>query len=278
MTLRDDDVFLDAGTYQLGARAQAAEAIRKAKTGSFSLHHIIPYCYPMFLGYLIERATALGGVDAWTRESLNTLRTRLLFAAEGQQSVPSKYGWLCANLFEGPSGNFRLDDPRDNPDDQREQVRPQGFDRDLWAQVHALGAALQQVGSRTAGPDGYNIRVDTPLRVAGFKSILRVALALAARNKQLFYPFHHSDWVILEPDETEQSWYATLTGLNMGHEVTDDMKLKFRELMIRKPSKVLSYSLPHDALDRPMRAVSRFWRLRRDNEVLNVAFGGVPRT
>src|SRR5262249_2005802 len=54
MTITRADVILAVGTYELDARRGAPGHLANLKDGNYTLHHILPYRYPLFAGYLAQ--------------------------------------------------------------------------------------------------------------------------------------------------------------------------------------------------------------------------------
>ncbi len=211
-------LILESGTHQLYADRVSAERFHTAddkKQGNFTLHHIIPYRYPFFVGFVFDQLISRGhfnNLQAADKSDMRSLAHDLKFI--GNSLLPAacklhgdeildptkgplghKFAWMGVNLFIGPSGTWRLDDPKSSEETQR----PQSFDVERWAAVHALKTFVDAFAEFDDNAHTVTtVKLDS--ESAGFLTGLLARLnALRSCGKDA-HPFTYDDWVILDSD------------------------------------------------------------------------------
>lgn len=164
---------------------------------NFSKHHIVPQTHLQVIAGLAIHA------DAGTPE----LRTRLVTAiraisagAAGGPPAAWNLGpvvWAPINLFEGPTGSYRSDDPKDGG----ERTKPKSFDSTRWTRLQAVNTAITGLGSING--DVFETNTDSlnkmkPGGKTGFQLLVEAVEGLAAlveAGAVSVHPFAETDWV-----------------------------------------------------------------------------------
>ena len=209
MPFNVSDVVLEAGDHVLDARAGASgwHAGKKAEFGpgaggrSFTFHHVLPYRYPQFVGYLLAAfaRTYAAGPGEWA-DDLYNLREKLLREPNIRpDEYPTAFAWMPANLFVGPKGNLRADDPGSG----RERQKPDRFPPKQWAALHELGDFLDTRVFKAVAPRAGGGTVVTTHRVTGreFLAFHRQLLKVSGTSGKMYHPFRPEDWVALESSD-----------------------------------------------------------------------------
>ncbi|MFL5346456.1 MAG: hypothetical protein ACJ8AT_16845 [Hyalangium sp.] len=164
---------------------------------NFSKHHIVPQTYLQVIAGLSINA------DAGTPE----LRTRLVTAIRGIAAgaaggPPAAWNlgpvvWAPINLFEGPTGSYRSDDPKEGS----ENVKPKSFDNTRWTRLQAIKTALTGLGSING--EVFETNTDKLNQMqrggkTGFQLLVEAVEGLAALAEAApvpVQPFVETDWV-----------------------------------------------------------------------------------
>ncbi len=184
-------------TAALTGKALAAGVTNATWTGrNFAKHHIIPQTF-------LQAAAGLALLNTVGDQSL---RDRLVaaiqtIAAGAAGGPPAAWNlgpvvWAPINLFEGPDGYYRSDDPGEGG----EKTRPRSFDQTRWKLLQTALTALENAGSMTA--QAYTSSTDNLNKMqkggkTGFGMIVEAFEALA--NFQAGQPgvsaLARTDWV-----------------------------------------------------------------------------------
>lgn len=141
MAISPTDVVLPAGVHSLETRQRSNKNLRyQAERGGhkFSLHHILPYRYPLFVGVLMEGFRDAfypsaprwpeGGVAPLLGDTITGRAAAFLAQSchfdgyESERRLCHRFAWMAPNLFEGPKETWRIDDP--GLTRTRESLRP----------------------------------------------------------------------------------------------------------------------------------------------------------
>lgn len=181
----------------LKGKALAAGVTKATWTGrNFAKHHIIPQTY-------LQAAAGLALLNTVGDQSLRdrlvaALRTIAAGAAGGPPAAWNlgPVVWAPINLFEGPDGYYRSDDPGEGG----EKKRPRSFDQTRWKLLQAALTALENAGRMTA--QAYTSSTDNlnKMQKGGktrFAMIVEAFEALASfqAGKAGVSPFARADWV-----------------------------------------------------------------------------------
>jgi len=290
----EDTVILPAGRHEVYSSRKSARSYHTAggkKGGNYSLHHIIPYRYPCFVGMLVEHAIlkintlGSGGRDEKPIKDLiwwigNVQKcalprdwgTRL----PDPENLRHEFAWMGCNLFTGPSGVWRLFDPGSNP----EPLRPQSFPASQWGDVLALGRFLDsQVIAWERGGDDEEDASSTSVQVADitFRHLKRMLIQLnnIAAYKDA-HPFTGEDWLIVR--SRHWTWTDAYNKLNSpvsSKQARKEAKKKL-ERMAKADTPSKEYAMPisyTSLIDTypdmpPWRPIRAIWRLRKADETV----------
>ncbi|MEM5473938.1 hypothetical protein WNZ14_19605 [Hoeflea sp. AS60] len=131
----------------LTGKALAAGVTNATWTGrNFAKHHIIPQTY-------LQAAAGLALLNTVGDQSLRdrlvaAIRTISAGAAGGPPAAWNlgPVVWAPINLFEGPDGFYRSDDPGEGG----EKTRPRSFDQTRWTLLQTALKSLENAGKMTA--------------------------------------------------------------------------------------------------------------------------------
>ncbi|HEX3448401.1 MAG TPA: hypothetical protein VHS97_09115 [Isosphaeraceae bacterium] len=207
MPISRDTNLLDSGTYQLGTRASAPTDLQALRDGPYSLHHILPYRYPLFVGFLAETyATKYGGntpnwpggsTDQIAKQTAGILNVVSRFGSE-QHTIPSKFAWMGPNLFQGPSGNLRVDDPGSNPEERKPiSYRPAVWDA-LMKVADKVNGLVSTLGSNN---QGYTVTTTKPLTVGDLEDLLNLLSPIADVGHGNALSFTDTDWIVMSTSD-----------------------------------------------------------------------------
>jgi hypothetical protein len=207
MPISRDTNLLDSGTYQLGTRASAPTDLQALRDGPYSLHHILPYRYPLFVGFLADTyATKYGGntpnwpggsTDQIAKQTAGVLNVVSRFGSE-QHTIPSKFAWMGPNLFQGPSGNLRLDDPGSNPEERKPiSYRPAVWDA-LKKVADKVNGLVSTLGSNN---QGYTVTTTKPLTVGDLEDLLNLLSPIADVGHGNALSFTDTDWIVMSTSD-----------------------------------------------------------------------------
>jgi hypothetical protein len=216
-------VLLPAGTHTLYAARASSPDFHKVddkKQGNFTLHHVIPYRYPFFIGFLFEQLIRTRPSWAATYPDAAKLLGRMVkvynkltphgptseaelgaVAATGDREpnlrVGHHFAWMGCNLFVGPSGTWRLDDPHEGA----EERKPRSFPEGRWNNLHALHRFLDTYAYEFDDTAKTVSTVEIVLEEGGFVAGLLERLEGLAAFGRDAHPFTPDDWVILDSDD-----------------------------------------------------------------------------
>jgi hypothetical protein len=306
-------VLLKAETHTLYAARAESPLYHKSddkKGGNFTLHHIIPYRYPFFIGFVFEQlirtfpawSTVPGGSGKELRRRMLAVYNRLvphnavtdttLFAlnAAGDRApnlrVGHHFAWMGVNLFVGPSGAWRMDDPHEG----EETIKPQSFDAGRWGALHALKRFLDTYAYEFNDAAKTVTTIEIVLEEGNFVSSLLGHLEGLAGYGRDAHPFTPTDWIILDSEHpawgmAQKALSATLT--RGGPAQPDDVKISDAKALFQRiidedktrpeSAKVVELLAPsqHRNVTFAGRATPDhwgvMWRLRLDGEAIPAA-------
>jgi hypothetical protein len=223
------DLYLATQMFTIYAkREDAPKSFKDAKDANYTFHHIMPYCYAALIGHVVDTVIRKGILDqedatARTLAGNLDLLCSTLIASEysnfdvrrtdpndPKQSFVHKFAWMGANLFMGPEGQWRLDDPKHDC----EANRPCSFDRDAWQQLMDIHKLLDQSFDVRASGQGYTATPKMNLAWTGPGNFLTSEIGLVRRLKSVVtgyshtpHPFNMDDWIVVDSDAPE--WKRT---------------------------------------------------------------------
>ncbi|HEY2588573.1 MAG TPA: hypothetical protein VGI81_22720 [Tepidisphaeraceae bacterium] len=215
-------------------REAAPNGFKALKTSNFTFHHIMPYCYAATIGHVVDtviRAGIPNAEDATSRKIVDQIEdicSRVLSRdyphvnlshvnpGDPRQSFVHKFAWMGANLFMGPEGMWRLDDPGHGP----EQNRPCSFHKACWDGLQNIITLLERSFKfiDTAG-QGYSVVPKMDLSSDGPGSFLSSGQGLLALLKTILHgnsgtphDFQMDDWLVV--DSEDKAWKRTIVTLS----------------------------------------------------------------
>ena len=278
MAIKSDQVLLKEGGYGLGKRADAPTAVQNLRDDAYSLHHVLPYRYPLFVGFLAEKyrttfvpqasrgdwPTALTYNDPVGPKVAKVLKVVSRFGAN-QHDLPSKFAWMGPNLFQGPAGNLRTDDPGSG----RETIRPCSMKQKLWDNLMRLGDKIEALGVSFPS-DGVGSRAKTTydLKVSHFDELLQLMNPITKTGHGNALTFDAEDWIIPISVSNDPRYR-----LQPNAAVNDDFKRQFLLYAAANPQNIQLYKpLPSFG-----HQITVLWRLRKPNEPVPNQTCGAPR-
>jgi hypothetical protein len=183
----------------LGGKVLAAGVTSASWIGiNFAKHHIVPQTYLQVVAGLAINTSA--GTDA-LRSRLTTAIKAIAAGAAGGPPNAWNLGpvvWAPVNLFEGPTGFLRSDDPGDGP----EPNKPKSFDASRWKLLLTATAAVDGVKEKLSDTS-FDTSTDSLNKQqsggkTGFQKIVEAFEALATyvkTNNPTVSPFAAADWV-----------------------------------------------------------------------------------
>jgi hypothetical protein len=235
--------ILTADTHDLYAGRAAADKYHTAddkKGGNFTLHHIIPYRYPYFIGYLFDAINQAGVFDTIGKKDEDP-RTRRLLAdmklicnallpkqckftgadltdKAKSPTLGHKFAWMGVNLFTGPTSSVRVDDPGSNP----EPNMPLSFDPEKWERVKAIKPLIDSMvyafnDNHDAGCTGTTLQVR--LFDGQIMSLIRHLKSLCCYSADA-HPYEKFDWVIIDLSDRDEPDYTHSYTKQVKHGVT----------------------------------------------------------
>lgn len=270
MPVQNDTVILPASMLKVAGRTGSSGSLDKIRSGLFTLHHIIPYNYAYFVGHVIDTLEKFTGVDSELLQKVARIKNKIFYISTGSPEQEKKFAWMGFNLFEGPAGNFRLDDPGHAP----ETVRPISFKEDLWNKIHELKSLLDDYVEEKKVAVGYELTTkEWALRDC--KRLLNhlEKMATHGNSRHSFFP---SDWLVIYSENA--AWQKKM-GSGVGG---DTLKTQFQSHMIASKSEIHVaqiglFQTQRDAAD-GIACETVFWRLRKPEEPLPQAvFNGTAR-
>jgi hypothetical protein len=264
MPIERNQVLLKSGNQdEMGARSsEASKELREHKNEEqCSLHHILPWRYPFFVGYLAEkfkeqffpkadRYWPTNATDDRSKAVAKVLKVVSCFGSE-QWDLPIKFGWMAPNLFLGPAGNFRIDDPQD----AREQSNPVSMRQQLWDQLIVLGDKIDELAELNCT----TALAKKNITVGEFDDLLALLSPISDIGHGNALGFESTDWLCLVSNVSNDKRYL----LNPWEKVTTAFKDQFREYAKVSPDKIDMYR-PDCSQLRPL--VPVIWRLRKETE------------
>jgi hypothetical protein len=158
---------------------------------NFSKHHILPQTYLQVVAGLSVEAQA-GNAD---------LRTRLVAAicrlAAGNAGGPpaawslGPVAWSPVNLFEGPTGFYRSDDPGEGG----ETSKPKSFDATRWQKLQTLKGAVDNLGAIAGAQFETSTDKLNKQQTGGKTGFQKLVEAFEALDNAVVRPFTNTDWV-----------------------------------------------------------------------------------
>ena len=266
MSLRLTEILLkkDDAPPSTGTRPKRPAEVDSLTGPGQSLHHVLPIRYPMFIGLLYQRLHSFGPVTMQIdlKQDLERLEQKLrgfkrARSARGQDE-PLAYArvfpWVGFNLFAGPSGNLRTDDPRDG----REVVKPHSFGQTQWDSLSAVKAAIDEMVREftETGEGGWHVMLNRNIVVKDLATIIRKLEPIVQANK-FYHAYHPSDWIVFDSDD--DAWTKLTRSQNPD---VAAIKKSYSALEVQK--KLVKYGAPPPANGSP--ECTLFWRLRTPNE------------
>lgn len=194
------------------------------------------------------------------------------FREDNTQNLRHQFAWMGCNLFAGPSGTWRLDDPGSAPEPQK----PQSFCGSIWENMHAVARLIDgMVIAWEKGGDDDDDESDSTTRVQTIQITLGMVESFLAKLLPLIaqhdaHPFEPKDWVILDSDDGK--WTKIITDLNHGSLKVKQAKQAALKFLNEQPNKVDGYlPIAHRNVKfagAVTATTKMFWRLRKDNEVV----------
>lgn len=277
MPITRETELLAEGTYNVGSRKAAPQGLAMLRNGvSYTLHHILPYRYMCFIGYLAEiyRDQLLNVPQqdqaGWpeNRQDDVSKKVALLFATVcpfggQQQDVRTRFAWMAANLFQGPSGNYRIDDPGS----EREQTKPHSLTISVWTALGQLETALDvKVTAWGSGANNTYTATTKKWTVGSYIDLLKHTDSLIQRGHGNALGFTDTDWIVLESEDQRDR-------IPQDRAPSDYLKAQYRNLdagnlrVIRyRPVFTTVNPSPVGPKDLPNAVV--LWRLRKANEAV----------
>jgi hypothetical protein len=262
MPISRDSTLLDSGTYQLENRASAPSDLQALREGQFTLHHILPYRYPLFVGFLAQTyATKYGGnnpnwpggsTDQIAMQTAGILKVVSRFGSQ-QHTIPSKFAWMGPNLFQGPSGNLRIDDPGSGP----EKRKPISYRQAVWDALDKVGMKIiDLVDSLSSNNNGYVVKTTEPITVGDLEDLLNQLSPIADVGHGNAHSFKDDDWIVMSTSDPSFSNDFQPNGM-----VTNAVKLRFSAL---PPNRIKNFRPSYSGA--PTDPTPRLWRLRQSTE------------
>lgn len=272
-------------------REDAPKSFKDAKDANYTFHHIMPYCYAALIGHVVDTVIRAGILDdegATARalaENLDLVCSTLLASEHAiadvrradpndpKQSFVHKFAWMGANLFMGPEGQWRLDDPKHDC----EKTRPCSFNRNAWDQLMEIHKLLDQSFDVASSGQGYTATPKMNLAWSGAGNFLTSETGLIRRLKSLVggyshapHPFDMDDWIVVDSDAPE--WKRTEVKLS-----DDEVKIgqaKQKLLNLELQNQVIYFRpVAIKGVDREYPAMAQASRARqseyRDKKALN---------
>lgn len=159
---------------------------------NFSRHHIIPQKY---LQALYQMTLAPDQDIKNDDDKKQLVRSLEYIQAAGYPALATgSVVWAPVNLFEGPTGVYRRDDPGSKP----ELKKPKSFDETRWAALQKVVTALEKVGRLNANGDRFEIDAKKLNKDAGFVDLVSAVTALARLTRDTHpnpQAFLNTDWI-----------------------------------------------------------------------------------
>lgn len=252
-------LFNPATDYPLlpgGGRESAPKSYREMKLHNFTLHHIAPYRYACLVGLVLiklhEETVGTAGYNA-VKSSTDSFVRRLLadesagmdlagFAAANQarprQLAITRFGWMGPNLFMGPEGSWRLDDPKHGP----ETLKPRSLNKVRWDALQSLYEFLdnrfdfiEQGGGCKVRPK-HQLDCDPGQPGAGWlfdgSGLLTLLAKVAATGENVPHAFTLDDWVVV--GSADKAWKKMESELNSDSADPGTAKELLRSLIAAK--------------------------------------------
>lgn len=287
METRDIPV-LAAGQYELYAKRKGARGYHTSddkKGGNFSLHHVIPYRYPCFIGFVVEmsvdRIESIGRSDPFIKSLaflLENVQKTVLPRDWGSRlpegdTIRHDFAWMGCNLFIGPSGVWRLYDPGSAP----EPLKPHSFEQHRWDTLHGLRTFVDghvnawHTGGVEDGDASSTSVTIGEITLGTVKSLLVQLQALAGYKDAC--EFDPKDWIVYDSDDPK--WQTASTKLNSPLTSKEDKKTAKRTLETLAHDDTFEKDCYLPISHRNVRFAGEdmpewraFWRLRREDETI----------
>lgn len=159
---------------------------------NFSRHHIIPQTSLQAL-YQLTQTSNTDVTNDSTKQAITTALKKIQPAGYNVVALGGVV-WAPVNLFEGPTGFFRSDDPGSAP----EPNKPKSFDNTRWLTLKKVLGTLDAVGALSN--DSSTFVVDAKkLNAQGGLTAIRDALAemaqLVTDQRFAVQPLAETDWI-----------------------------------------------------------------------------------
>ncbi len=138
--------------------------------------------------------------------------------------------WVAPNLFQGPSGNYRIDDPKS----ERESVKPQSFPQTVWNALHQAGDRIDKASSWLGG-NGYRIRTEK-WTIGDYSDLIKELQPLWMRGHGNEHSFNSTDWLVMVSSDVRHKQ-------DFGVTPSDVFKTRFAQHERTNP-RAIAYSTP----------------------------------
>ncbi len=227
-------IYLSNNNYIIyNSRRDPPNYLKNLKDSNFTLHHIMPYCYVAMIGHIIDTlvkdiiqveesfaAISLSShLDIITSQLLadeqSSVNLQTVDVNNPAESFVHKFAWMGVNLFMGPEGSWRFDDPGHGI----ETIKPWSFNKNQWDVLNDIFKILDNAFVITSAGQGYTAMPKYDLDWIGNGNIITGATGLIPKLKLLCngdakkpHLFQMDDWVIVDSDEAD--WKKTLFKLS----------------------------------------------------------------
>jgi hypothetical protein len=238
----------------IGRRQNVIPTIQDLRSGAYTLHHILPYRYPAFFGYLAEQFQEhyLGNR---TIEECRSDQDKLISSfgsfvhmlrahnANAQGGLVQRFAWMGPNLFEGPAPIYRVDDPGS----EKEASMPLSMLQSAyWDPLDLLKTAIDGVVTFSGdGAGEISVQASVQVTLKTFATLLRIMSPVIDRQHGNALKFNADDWLCME----NPNWAAR------GRPTRDQFRLVVNDP--RQAAELRYYRPVVDDGAGPM-----FWRLR----------------
>jgi hypothetical protein len=264
MPISRDTSLLESGTHPLGTRASAPTDLQALRDGQFTLHHILPYRYPLFIGFLAQTyGTKYGGntpnwpdgsPDQIAKQTAGILKVVSRFGSQ-QHTIQHKFAWMGPNLFQGPSGNLRIDDPGSDP----EARKPISYRPAVWDALDKVRQKVDSLVSSLGSTDqGYTVTTTKLITVGDLEDLLNLLSPIADVGHGNAHSFKDDDWIVMSTSDPSFSKDFQPNGM-----VSTAVKQRFSAL---PRNKINNFRPSYSGVTTD--PTPRLWRLRQSTETI----------
>src|SRR5262249_24590879 len=121
------------------------------------------------------------------------------------RDLDSQFAWMGPNLFQGPSGTFRTDDPGS----EREPLKPLSFPQELWDNLTKVEGKLRKLAKLTSG-NGYRASVSRAVTVGDLEDVLDLLAPIAAVGHGNAHALCGGDWLLMKAKDSAPQEYKAM--------------------------------------------------------------------